>query len=125
MKVTVDEYVHDSKALPDLVEDITKSNSMTTSTVAIVGKLFADDSAYDGNDIFRCLADNAILPCIKLRKNAKVRHNVNHTIRNLAVTCQKNDLQKWKDSLVSYGKRWIVETVFSCIKRRFSECVFL
>ena len=37
-------------------------------------------------------------------------------------TCQlylkKNDLQKWKDS-VSYGQRWIVETVFSSIKRMF------
>jgi hypothetical protein len=29
-----------------------------------------------------------------------------------------NDLQGWKDS-ESYGKRWIVETMFSCIKRRF------
>ena len=27
-------------------------------------------------------------------------------------------MKKWKDS-VSYGKRWIVETVFSCIKRIF------
>ena len=36
---------------------------------------------------------------------------------------QKNDLQKWKDS-VSYGKRWIVETVFSSIKRMFGEYVY-
>ena len=37
---------------------------------------------------------------------------------------QKNDLQKWKDNSVSYGKRWIVETVFSCIKRMFVEYVY-
>ena len=37
---------------------------------------------------------------------------------------QKNDLQKWKDNSVSYGKRWIVETVFSCIKRMFGEYVY-
>ena len=35
---------------------------------------------------------------------------------------QKNNLQEWKDS-VRYGQRWIVETVFSCIKRLFGEYV--
>lgn len=114
MKVT-DEHVHDSKALPELVEDIIKSNKT-------VGKLFAD-GAYDGNDIFRCLADNGILPCIKVRKNAKVKLKTGHILRNLSVISQKNDLQGWKDS-VSYGKRWIVETVFSSIKRMFGEYVY-
>ncbi|HXS59840.1 MAG TPA: hypothetical protein VN703_03400 [Candidatus Sulfopaludibacter sp.] len=28
-------------------------------------------------------------------------------------------MQKWKDSESYDGKRWIIETVFSCIKRRF------
>jgi hypothetical protein len=65
IKVT-DEHVHDSKALPELVENSIKSNCVTA-----IGKVFAD-GAYDSNDIFRCLADNGILPCIKVRKNAKV-----------------------------------------------------
>ena len=65
MKVTY-EHVHDSKALPELIENIIKSNSVTA-----MGKLFSDDGAYEGNDIFRFLpADNGILPCIKVRKNA-------------------------------------------------------
>jgi hypothetical protein len=35
----------------------------------------------------------------------------------------KSNLQQWKDS-VSYGqRRWIAETVFSCIKRMFGEYV--
>ncbi len=55
MKVT-DEHVHDSKALPELAGDIIKSNS-TTTTAIVVGKVFAY-GAYDGNDVFRCLADN-------------------------------------------------------------------
>ena len=96
MKVT-DEHVHDSKALPELVENIIKSNSVTT-----IGKLFAD-GAYDSNDIFRCLADNGILPCIKVRKNARVRLKKGHILRNLSVLAQRNDLQRWKDS-VSYGQ---------------------
>ena len=34
---------------------------------------------------------------------------------------QKYDLQRWwKDSVVSYGNRWIAETVFSVIKRTFA-----
>jgi len=44
-------------------------------------------------------------------------------LRNLTVLAQKNDLQKWKDS-ISYGQRWIVETVFSCLKRMFGEYVY-
>jgi uncharacterized protein with FMN-binding domain len=51
MKVTDDdEHVHDSKALPELVENIVKSNGMTTATTttttttttAAIGKLFGD-----------------------------------------------------------------------------------
>jgi hypothetical protein len=38
MKVT-DEYVHDSKALPELIENIIKSDNMAT---AAIGKLFGD-----------------------------------------------------------------------------------
>ncbi len=116
MKVT-DEHVHDSKALPELVDDIIKSNKIIT-----IGKLFAD-GAYDGNEIFKYPGDNGILPCIKVRKNSRIRWKKGNILRNLSVLAQKNDLQKWKDS-VSYGKRWIVETVFSCIKRTFGEYVY-
>jgi hypothetical protein len=50
-----------------------------------------------------------------------------NTLRNLSIISQKNDLQKWKeDSIVSYGQRWIVETVFSSIKRTFDrESMFI
>jgi hypothetical protein len=71
------------------------------------------------------VADNGILPCIKVRKTAKVKLKTSHILRNLAVISQKNDLpQRWKDS-VSYGNRWIVETVFSSIKRTFGEYMFI
>ena len=117
MKVT-DEHVHDSKALPGLVNEIIKSNNMTVAAAAI-GKLFAD-GAYDGNNIFRYLGDNGIQLCIKVRKNSKVRWKKGNILRNLSVLAQKKDLKNWKDS-VSYGQRWIVETVFSCLKRRFGS----
>ena len=60
------------------------------------------------------------MPCIKVRKNARVRWKKGNILRNLSVLEQKKDLQKWKDS-VSDGQRWIVETVFSCLKRRFGR----
>jgi hypothetical protein len=116
MKVT-DEHVHDSKALPELVDETIKSNKNIT-----ISKLIAD-GAYDSNDIFRCLTDNGILPCIKVRKNDRIRWKKGNIFRNLSLLDQKNDLQKWKYS-VSYGHRWIVETVFSSIKRMFGEYVY-
>ena len=114
MKAT-DEHIHDSKMLPKIVDAIAKSKHVT------VGKIIAD-GAYDSNAVFKCLADSGILPCIKVRKNAKLK-KTNHLLRNLLVISQKkNNLQERKDS-VSYGQRWIAETVFSCLKRTFGEYV--
>ena len=120
MKVT-DEHIHDSKALSGLVNDAMKSDGITTAVA--IGKLFADGS-YDNNEIFRYLGNNGILPCIKLRKNSRKRWKEGNILRNFSVLAQRNALQKWKDSMVSQGKRWIVETVFSCIKRRFGEYIY-
>ncbi len=53
-----DEHVHNSKPLPELVDGIIKSDK-------IIDKLFADDGAYEGNEIFKYLSDKGILPCIK------------------------------------------------------------
>ena len=102
VKVT-DEHFHDSKVLPKLVDNIIKSKDVR------IDKVFAD-GAYDSNAVFRCLADNGILPCIKVRRNANINKKTNNTFRNLSVIYQKNDLKKCKAS-VSYGKRWIAETV--------------
>ena len=102
-----DEHIQDSKALPELINNVIKSDNIIS-----IGKLF-DDGAYDNNDIFRFLSDNRFLPWFKVRKNARVRWRKGHILRNLSVASQRNDLQ-----------RWIVETVFSCLKRRFGEYVY-
>ncbi len=52
MKVT-DEHVHDNKALPELIDNVIESDKQIT-----IGNLFAEDGAYDGNEIFKCLSDN-------------------------------------------------------------------
>ena len=108
------EEVHDGKVLPELVDDITiKQNKVIDTTIA--------DGAYDSNNNFQILSFKGIKPAIKVRKNSRCR-KTNHYFRNKTVKMQKNNLQQWKDS-VSYGQRWIVETVFSCIKRMFGEYV--
>ena len=66
MKVT-DEHVHDSKALPELIDKVIKSDEKIT-----IDNLFAD-GAYEDNSIFGYLADNGIQPCIKVKKNARLQ----------------------------------------------------
>jgi hypothetical protein len=80
------------------------------------------DGSYDNNKIFQFLSFNGIKPAIKIRKNARIRINDNHYKRNIAIVEQKTDFNKWKDS-VSYGKRLIVESIFSSMKRMFGEYV--
>ena len=108
IKVTDDEHIHDSKVLPELVDNIIKSDGIITTTI---GKLFAD-GAYDGNDIFRYLSDNGILPCIKVRKNARVRWKKGNILRNLSVISQKKDLQKWKDIALAMDKDGLLKQYF-------------
>ena len=79
------------------------------------------DDSYDSNKNFQFLSFRGIQPEIKVRKNSRCR-KTNHYLRNKTVKMQKNNLQNWKNS-VSYGQRWIAETVFSCMKRMFGEYV--
>jgi DDE family transposase len=105
------EQVHDGKVLPKLVDDITIKQNKVVETAIM-------DGSYDSNNNFQILSFKGIKPAIKVRKNSRCR-KTNHYLRNKTVKMQKNNLQEWKDS-VRYGqKRWIVETVFSCIKRMF------
>lgn len=110
------EKVHDGNQLKHLVDDdvIIKNNRIVEIALA--------DGSYDSNKNFRYLSFNGITRPIKVRKNAICSRKTNHYLRNLSVIAQNNDFDKWKDS-VSYGNRWITETVFSCIKRRFGEYV--
>jgi hypothetical protein len=108
------EQVHDGKVLSELVDDITIKQNKIVNTAIM-------DGSYDSNKNFQFLSFKGIGPAIKVRKNSRCR-KTNHYIRNKTVNMQKNNLQEWKDS-VRYGQRWIVETVFSCIKRLFGEYV--
>jgi hypothetical protein len=117
MEVT-DERVHDNKVLPKLVDNVSIDDGF-----AVVGRVLGD-GAYDSNDTFRFLSERGIMPCIKVRKNSRVRWKTANLFRNLSVIAQRgNNYEQWKDS-VSYGQRWIVESVFSVLKRMFGEYVY-
>jgi hypothetical protein len=82
------------------------------------------DDSYDSNTNFQYLSFKGIQPAIKVRKNSRCR-KTNHYLRNKIVKIQKDDLDKWKDNVSYCQKRWIVESVFSCIKRIFGDMLLL
>ena len=57
-----------------------------------VGKIIAD-GAYDSNAVFKCLADSGILPCIKVRKNAKVK-KTNHLLEICRLYLRRKTIYK-------------------------------
>ena len=79
------------------------------------------DGAYDSKNNFRYLSDNGVQAAIKVKKNSSGKAMGCYP-RKIAVLQQLSDFDKWKRS-VSYGHRWIVETVFSAMKRMFGEYV--
>ena len=113
MKVTRED-VGDGRILRSLVRD-------TTIAVQTNIKRVLADGAYDSRDNFRFLHDNKIDPAIKVRKNSSTK-GMGCYPRKIAVLQQLTDLGMWKRS-VSYGHRWMAESVFSSIKRIFGDHV--
>ncbi len=100
--------------LRKLIENAAAENNNVKRVIA--------DEAYDSKENFRYLFDNDIEAAIKVRKNSSADKITDSHPRKIVVQQQLKNFEKWKDS-VSYGYRWIAETVFSSIKRMFGECV--
>lgn len=111
LEVTSEE-VHDGKVLSNLVDNTLRNNTV---------KSLLGDGSYDSNKNFRYLSQKRIRVGIKTRGNSKIRPT-NCKARNMAVRLQQGNLKRWKHS-VSYGHRWMSETVFSSMKRMFGEHV--
>ena len=111
LEVTSEE-VHDGRMLKKLVDNASENNKV---------KRVLADGMYDSNNNFRYLSNHHIKPGIKTRSNSKVKSTNCHA-RNMAVIRQQTNLKRWKRS-VSYGHRWIAETVFSSMKRTYGEHV--
>jgi hypothetical protein len=111
LQVTSEE-VHDSKVLKKLVKAASENNDV---------KRVIADGAYDSKKNFMYLSDKGIEAAIKVRKNSSDKATGCYP-RKLAIIQQLADFEQWKSS-VSYGHRWIAESVFSTIKRMFGEHV--
>lgn len=109
VKIT-DEHSHDSKSLGHIVRESARHGTIT--------KLLGD-GAFDSRKIFSYLDDRNIIPAIKVKKNSIPNARGCYS-RKKAVILQMGDYSKWAAS-VSYGKRWIVESVFSGMKRMFGD----
>jgi hypothetical protein len=112
LEVTTEE-VHDGMMLKKLIENAAENNDV---------KRVIADGAYDNNENFRYLSDDGIEAAINVRKNSSDRSIGCYYPRKVAVLKQMKNFEKWKDS-VSYGSRWMAETVFSSLKRMFGEYV--
>jgi transposase InsO family protein len=99
-------------------EPIPKSYSQLQGKVEAYNKIVKNEFlAVEDISNIKC-----IKPGIKTRSNSKVKSTTNCHARNMSVIRQQTNLKRWKRS-VSYGHRWIAETVFSSIKRTFGEHV--
>ena len=109
-----DEKVHDGKVIKQMIEQVLNNNHN------IKIKSFLGDGAYDSNENFKYLQKKRIRSIIKVKRNSIISTKKNNKIRNREVGFQIKDYHKWKKKR-KYGQRWIVETVFSSIKRMFGE----
>jgi IS5 family transposase len=107
------EDVHDSRVLKKLVDHASENNGDVSRVLA--------DGAYDSKENFWYLSDRGIEAAIRVKKNSSGK-SMGCYPRKLAVLQQLSDFDRWKHS-VSYGHRWIAESVFSAMKRMFGEYV--
>ncbi len=90
-----------------------------------MGELFAD-GAYEGNDIFRYLSDNGILPYIKVRKRMlKLDGKKGTSLEIYQLSLRKKIYKSGRIDSVNDWQRWMVETVFSCLKKCLIESMFI
>jgi IS5 family transposase len=112
MEVTTDD-AHDSKALASLV----KQSEEHSRVVRLYG-----DGAYDSSEIYETLASRGIEAVIKPRGSS--RPDTPSPARRRVVTEYLSLGHDAWAGLKGYGRRWMVETVYSTFKRAFGEhCV--
>ncbi len=132
--VTTDE-VHDNSQLQKLVGDSIAQIKDYNDIEELLAELLAD-GAYDANDNHVFCKENNIINKIKVRISsvigdceernkaviAQLLNNKNMDLSELTKEQKLENRAKWKKR-VGYGKRSLVETVFSMFKNLFGEHV--
>ena len=115
MEVTSEEVQHDGKMLKKLVDRASENND--------ISRVLAD-GAYDSRENLLSVLGRPRHRCCNQGKEEIVRQGSRLLSKEVSgfILQQLADFDKWKAS-VSYGHRWIVESVFSAMKRMFGEYV--
>ncbi|HZW56662.1 MAG TPA: transposase [Nitrososphaerales archaeon] len=109
------EHTDDSEKFLSLVKEASKKNK--------ISKVYGDTS-YDSRRNFNLLDELDIEPATKIRKNARTLSRGAPLRREETILMKKLGLDGWKKAK-DYGKRWIVEIVFSSFKRVFGDALRL
>jgi hypothetical protein len=103
--------VHDSKKFSPMIREV--SGEYT------IDKAYAD-KAHDNRRSFNLLDNLNIEPAIQIRKNASIKAKGCPLRRDEVLLIRELGYERWKQ-LKDAGRRWIVEIVFSSLKRVLGE----
>jgi len=103
--------VHDSKKFSPMIREVSEEYD--------IDKVYAD-KAHDNRRSFNLLDSLKIEPAIKIRKNASIKTKGCPLRREEVLLIRELGYERWKQ-LKDAGRRWIVEIVFSSIKRVLGE----
>ncbi len=120
--VVGDSTLHDVEMFEEHLNDLEMFKLKGVKIKALYG-----DGAYDTYRIYRKLKELGIKPIIRPRKNGVIHYSSVdghlYTERDAHLKEIKTwGYEKWR-SRFEYGKRWIVESVFSALKRRNNELI--
>ncbi len=112
-----DETVSDSDKFDDLINQ-TEQNIEGKKIERVLG-----DGGYDDKECFNTLSDKNIESGIKTQINASTRARGSpYRAKCVRERKELGGYKEWRDKY-EYGKRWLVESVFSAVKRIFGETV--
>ncbi|KYC50104.1 MAG: Transposase DDE domain protein [Candidatus Methanofastidiosum methylothiophilum] len=100
---------HDSKSFEKIVQDVPMS-------------VLKGDGAFDKKGIFNYCYRNKITPAIKVRKSSIPRSRSSPLRKKCVQELMGLGEEAWKEKY-DYGKRWLVESYFSAVKRSYGESV--
>jgi Transposase DDE domain len=106
--------VHDSKKFRPMIKEVAGKYC--------IDKVYGD-RAHDSRKNFNLLDDLNIEPAISIRKNASTKARGCPLRKDEVLLVRKLGYDGWKQ-LKDAGRRWIVEIVFSSIKRVLGEDLF-
>ena len=103
--------VHDSKKFSPMIREVSETYS--------IDKAYAD-KAHDNRRSFNLLDNLNIESAIQIRKNASTKAKGCPLRRDEVLLIRELGYERWKQ-LKDAGRRWIVEIVFSSLKRVLGE----